>query len=228
MRCLWCFDEVIPSVTWTTFIHIFEEQYPLCNRCKNQLERIDGIVCHYCYRPQSKRGLCSDCERWKRNRVYHNVLKRNISLFTYNDFMKEVMARWKYRGDYALVYMFDPYVKNVFQEELRQFNGVLVPIPLSEERYDERGFNQAEAICRLVNKPVQHLLRRGNNEKQAKKGRRERLNASNPFQLTKATNYRSVLLVDDIYTTGVTLHKAARVLRDGGVKEIISLTIVRS
>ncbi|MFC0525406.1 ComF family protein [Pontibacillus salicampi] len=140
--------------------------------------------------------------------------------------MKEVMAKWKYRGDYRLVDLFDSQLQKKYRECWPRGQAVIVPIPLSEERFAERGFNQAEALARCVtNKPIQ-ALSRIHSEKQSKKSRKDRMMASNPFRVEIPIN-KPVILVDDIYTTGRTLEFAAQVLVEAGTPSVESFTLVR-
>ncbi|WKB35279.1 phosphoribosyltransferase family protein [Terrilactibacillus sp. S3-3] len=107
----------------------------------------------------------------------------------------------------------------------------IVPVPLSGERLLERSYNQSRLLAELLgNKVTDALIRRVNEPKQSKKGRRERLEMKeNPFRLVdscrKQLAGRQVLLIDDIYTTGATLRLAAQALQPAGPISIVSLTL---
>lgn len=85
--------------------------------------------------------------------------------------MKEVIAKWKYRGDYVLVEIFqtefirhfNTYIKNQMKE------AIIIPIPLSKERLATRKFNQAQALTSFITQDKINILERVNSEKQAKK-----------------------------------------------------------
>ena len=231
--CLYCFEEIKPEITWES-LFLGPEERPLCEDCSSKLERIEGEMCRTCSRPFSglvesfKKGdICLDCFRWEESTDWRGVLEKNISLFKYNDFLKEVMARYKYRGDYELVKIFVP----DFKKALRPITyDCLVPIPLSTERLYERGFNQTEALIREAGEKFKSVLQRVHSEKQAKKSRRERMESPNVFTMKsdiKELAGKTILLIDDIYTTGTTLRQAAAVLRQAGVKNVLSLTIAR-
>lgn len=141
--------------------------------------------------------------------------------------MKDIMAKWKYRGDYELVNMFKAGMEKRFKDNFHKQVLTLVPIPLSKTREQERGFNQAEALAGLLGLPMIHALARVRNEKQAKKSRAERLQSKNPFQLKHRMD-TPVLLIDDLYTTGTTLHWAAFLLKSAGCPKVYSFTLIRS
>ncbi|WP_181347257.1 ComF family protein [Thalassobacillus sp. CUG 92003] len=171
-------------------------------------------------------ATCSDCQKWEQSDKWQGVLKRNQSLYHYHEGIQEVITQWKYRGDYVLVKLFQSDIERIVKDRRKQWPTAVVPIPLSSERLVERGFNQAEAIARLMTRKPVHLLERLDSEKQSKKTRYERLNRINPFR-SKTSVPPHVLLVDDIYTTGATLRYAAKALQDAGCLHIESFTLIR-
>jgi competence protein ComFC len=167
--------------------------------------------------------LCNDCVRWEDDPEWSGYLDRNVSLFQYNDFLKEVIARFKFRGDYVIAKAFAELIKSELAKLEYDF---LVPIPLSEERLYERGFNQAEALIREAGFTPTPLLTRIHSEKQSKKSRSERIHVPQVFQVSESLG-GTILLVDDIYTTGSTLRHAAKILKEAGAELIQSLTLAR-
>src|SRR5699024_2546140 len=148
-----------------------------------------------------------------------------------NDLMKEMIAKWKYRGDYELLNAFSKDIKATMNTHLQNIlkEYVIVPIPLSEERLHERGFNQSLAIANKLTDDkhrIQDILERTHGEKQSKKSRDQRIFRKNPFKLTKIIN-KTVILVDDIYTTGTTLRHAASLLSQSGCPAVYSYTLIR-
>ena len=124
-----------------------------------------------------------------------------------------------------------------FADLIRQTKGVqnaldnadyCVPIPLSRERLQERGYNQALLLARALNRKKaksQLLLRVLNTAIQHDLSRNERLkNLENAFMVhpdyLRELKDKSVVLVDDVMTTGSTLHAAANPLRRAGVAHI--------
>jgi predicted amidophosphoribosyltransferase len=95
--------------------------------------------------------------------------------------------------------------------------------PTSRARVSQRGFDQAELLARAVARelgvPCRRLLYRAHGPAQTGRGRAERLSGPAFRSRPTARPYR-VLLVDDVVTTGATLHAAASALRAAGVSEV--------
>ena len=159
--------------------------------------------------------------------IWKNVLDRNVSLFEYNDFLKEILSRYKFRGDYALAYAFAQHISI----ELKSIEfDYLTTIPLSKERLLERGFNQSTGLLHAAGFHQTEFLKRLHSEKQSKKSRHDRIHRTDVFQIesnTTSLSEKTILLIDDIYTTGSTLRHAAKALKDAGASRIIAFTLAR-
>ncbi|MGI8315504.1 ComF family protein [Halobacillus mangrovi] len=221
MKCLVCLNTIEPQVTWEIFLQLPEKD-KLCSDCSHRMERITKPGCPRCFRTDSI-GVCYDCERWEES--HEGVLEKNVSVFRYNDFSKEVVARWKYRGDYVLM---EAYQKDILKTFTLHYPEPipLIVIPLSETRLHERGFNQSEAIIQLLQRESHQLLTRMGTQKQSKKHRSARIQSTNPFRLTKVI-HDPVILIDDIYTTGSTLRHAASLLKKEGCPQVYAFTLFR-
>ncbi|RPF54352.1 ComF family protein [Aquisalibacillus elongatus] len=225
MHCLICFRDITEATTWQNLWTVKEKN--ICDDCESKFEKVKGsTLCEKCMKPVSEEvNLCGDCYEWQ-ERFQQDPLIQNVSIFTYNDYMKDVMACFKYRGDYELVHVFKEAIKDTFSEHFKH-SFQLVPIPLSDERLSERGFNQAEALAQLIDLPIYNVLKRTHSEKQSKKSKLERLTSKNPFRANHPIS-GDVLIIDDIYTTGTTLRQAAQTLIDHGATTVSSLTLIRS
>ncbi|MCA1065200.1 ComF family protein [Rossellomorea sp. AcN35-11] len=228
-KCLYCEVEIKEAVTWRG-LFTRDPQF-LCMDCEGRLELMKGNRCGGCSRsledlpPTLRQGeVCLDCHRWEEDPHWKGVLKGNHSLYRYNDFLKEYLARYKYRGDYLLAKAFSHSIHTYLAKEKYD---LLIPIPLSKERLYERGFNQSAALLEEAEVRPSDLLTRTHSEKQSKKTRDERLTQEQVFQLTDDVRGKSILLFDDIYTTGTTLRQAARRLREAGAREVSALTLAR-
>ena len=232
-HCLICFTEIIPQIGWSDLISK-DRTLTLCSTCEGKLQQIAGPACRICDRPLQELDprfvhddTCNDCNRWEEAPNWKGCLDKNQSLFLYNDFLQEVIARYKFRGDYILAAIFSRFIL----QKLTGLNAdLLVPIPLSQERLQERAFNQAEAIIRVAGLQSANILNRIHTEKQSKKSRFERIHVQQVFQLqpNTAISGKNIILFDDIYTTGSTLRHAAKVLIEAGAASVSSITIARS
>ncbi|WP_312473451.1 ComF family protein [Neobacillus sp.] len=231
-HCLICHEIIRPTIGWRAIFSI-ETEHLICHPCERKLEKIEGETCRICCRPfrlidekYRKGDLCHDCFRWEEDVEWQGYLEKNTALFLYNDFLKEVIAKFKFRGDYVLAKVFAQF----FTKTLDQLApAILVPIPLSEVRLYERGFNQAVALLVESGFAPSEILTRIHSEKQSKKSRLERIHLPQVFKVdTKITlEGERIVLIDDIYTTGSTLRHAAKLLKQAGAASIQSLTIAR-
>jgi competence protein ComFC len=171
---------------------------------------------------------------------------RNYSVYSYNEFIKEIINQFKFRGDSILADGFACELRKTFQWIKKEHGSragfrllskkdasfITVPIPLSAARLAERGFNQADVLAEKIGAPVKSALVRDKHEsKQSKKNRQERImQRATPFRINE--DYASliegekVLLIDDIYTTGATMRLAAEALAQANPIEIDSLTLI--
>ncbi|TDR52368.1 competence protein ComFC [Listeria rocourtiae] len=220
-----CGRETLTNISWCSLL-VKDKKQTICSTCESRLDMVYGVTCEGCGRPMDSFEqvvICADCQKWE---MGANNLQKNIACYTYNEFAKELMTLYKYRGDYAIA--------GVFSEQLQKQWGlvkkdVTIPLPISPERRKERGFNQTEGLLRLAGIPFEITLRREHTEKQSKKTRKERMGQEQFFFVENKEHIDSkeILLVDDIYTTGTTIHLAADALMEAGAKSVFSLTIFR-
>ena len=226
--CLICHEELSQQMSWSSFLL---SEPKVCDECYQSLRKINSPTCPHCFRPQENDHVCQDCLTWENSHHWKNILEQNVSVFEYNDSMKELLATFKFRGDAALVEVFQrdflaSYKTNFINEKI----DYTIPIPLSLERLYERGFNQAKLLADFLPLTQTDILTRTHHEKQSKKSRQQRLTASNVFSIVDSSKImnKKILLIDDIYTTGSTLRHAAKVLKNNGTDSVFSLTLIRS
>ena len=113
---------------------------------------------------------------------------------------------------------------------------LLLPLPLSTQRLQERGYNQALLLARALEPDKvasDVLLRILHTPPQSTLARKERLRslqhafAVDPLHATRMRGKR-VVLVDDVMTTGASLHAAAGVLRQAGASHVTALVLART
>lgn len=115
----------------------------------------------------------------------------------------------------------------------------LIPVPLHRSRFRDRHFNQAEEISRELSKitglPILKALRRTRHtEHQTNLARAQRLeNLRGAFTVTRIGSRHvshspsGAVLVDDVFTTGSTVHECAKSLRRAGMRDIVVVTVMR-
>lgn len=233
-NCLWCGARYEEAIRWTRLLAHGRSGF--CARCLGKLEPLTGDLCEVCGRdlaaldPRFVKGnVCGDCTSWEADPL-GGVLKMNRSLYVYNGLMRDIMARFKFKGDAVLIEGFLDGWRKLYRQH---FKGLVpVPVPLSAERLATRFFNQSERLAELLGVPYADLLRRPRHgEKQSKKTRRERLaRGDNPFVLAPgAERFRGqgFVIIDDVYTTGATVRFAAAALAPLRPARICSMTLAR-
>ncbi|WP_044896015.1 ComF family protein [Bacillus alveayuensis] len=228
-KCLYCFADMEPCMSWRTIFSLLPQEL-VCDECRQKFVLIEGPVCSICGRPGIHDHLCEDCHRWEQQEGFQGVLLKNRSVYLYNDFMKEVLSRFKFRGDAILSEIFRTSLQDARKRYFPQHDFLLLPIPLSQKRLYERGFNQAKLLAQLLDLPIIEPLTKLDSEKQSKKSRIERISIANMFSLKNSheVKERHIIIIDDLYTTGTTIRHAAKLLKEAGAKSIQSLTLIRS
>src|SRR5699024_6540631 len=116
----------------------------------------------------------------------NDPLLRNISVYQYNVFLQEVIAKWKYRGDYILGNLFRKAIQERYLQQMKSIlpkDAVILPIPLSTERMQERAFNQAEQLADFIPGSIPLYMDRRLGDKQSTISRLSRMYAKHPFTL---------------------------------------------
>lgn len=208
-----------------------------CNRCRASIRVIE-----------SNEPICPMCERPAIGGVTHPRCQTRYSLdgltsfFHYDGPVRKAIKAVKYRFVSDLASEFVALIPSSFINETKKHSStscILVPIPLHPARYRFRGFNQAEALGRIVagrlHVPVRtDILRRtrATTPQVEMKKRDARLkNMEGVFGVNvDALMHRridTVLLFDDVFTTGATMRSAANILKRSRVKFVWAVTIAR-
>jgi competence protein ComFC len=218
----------------------------LCAGCLESLPVIGESNCQRCgrefiqTREATEARWCRDCRTWSTE-----ALEGNRSLLRYNEWGRDLLGLYKYRGDERLSRFFGTLlaitVYRYFQPE--QFD-CLIAVPLHQKRLQERGFNQmdllADTLSEEIGIPAKKWLQRTKETPKLSQqtGREARqTHMRDAFSWSgelreirrKKNNSYAILLLDDIYTTGSTLRACADTIRtsESEACSIWSLTIYR-
>lgn len=209
---------------------VVQKEHGICPQCRKKLHVVSEPICMKCGKPISdiRREFCSDCSR----KMHHFVQGR--ALWIYGKEVRESLYRFKYQNkrEYARTYAMEIVGKHEAWIQSKKIQ-VILPIPLHKNRRRKRGYNQAavlaEELGRLLNLPVdtKTLLRVHDTKPQKTLGDVQRKQNLNHAFITKQNklSYNTVLLVDDIYTTGSTFDAAAKALSDAGVSKIYTCCV---
>jgi ComF family protein len=205
----------------------------LCENCLSMVELVQGPICSICGKPRDKyfkADLCEDCAREKPP----FALARSAAI--YSGVMKDAIHHLKFNNRKSLS---SPLGK-IFAASVKTSNipldcvDIVIPVPLSRQRQRQRSFNQSELLARDLAKACElefsfeSLSKIKDTRPQFDLDRRERLvNEIGAYEARGVKNL-TVLLIDDIYTTGSTAREASKALMIAGAKEVYVLTLARA
>ncbi|KAF1295772.1 hypothetical protein BAU15_04355 [Enterococcus sp. JM4C] len=232
MKCSYCKEPLVRTLSLAEILGLVSiPLFELCSHCTQLFHQIDPTTaCPGCGRDTSMKeepGLCADCLYWQKR--YPTYSFKNRALFRYDYSFKEWISSYKFSGDYQLRGTFSERLKRTLSQRTYK-NTLICPLPLSIERQKQRGFNQVEGVLLAASIPFVPLLKRLELAPQSGKTRQERLLMPQPYVLAveKAQiKHQSILLIDDVYTTGRTLFHAAECLRLANPAKVESLTFAR-
>lgn len=181
----------------------------LCPHCKQKFRALASPRCPFCAKESRKAEICQDCLEWRK--IYGKKLLRHHALYRYNDAAHDLMVAYKRYGDYLL--------RKVLQDLCRKALAKLqfdyyIPIPTSPEHQAKRQFDTITAIYQDLLPLTQLLGKKEGSQAQGEKNRSQRLKSKQDFFVIDASLIRgntkepTILLLDDIYTTGRTLYHA--------------------
>jgi ComF family protein len=234
------------ALTANTLVRVFLA--PGCAACDATLSRpLDSPVCLDCWRGvrtltppwcvrcgdllaswRSSGPLCVRCRR----ATPKIALARSAGV--YDGSFREIVHAFKYRHCRALASPLAALMTSAGVDVLEGADAV-VPVPLHPLRSLQRGFNQADDLARALRMPVWRVLRRcrhGPPQATLPAARRHR-NVRTAFVLARfARAHRlrnaTLVLIDDVMTTGATMEACAEVLLDAGVRSVRALTAARA
>ena len=220
MKCLLCGQTMEAVLTFSSLLLLKNDVSCLCSDCDSTFERIGEENCPNCM----KTGLstmCKDCQFWCKEGV--EVSHRAI--FIYNQAMKDFFSRYKFDGDFLLRKVFASFLS----EELKKYKEYqFVVIPLSRDRYADRGFNQVEGLVDVAGFAYLDLLEKREERASSSKSRSERLETEFPFFIKSGVTIpKKILLIDDIYTTGTTINRMKKLLEEAGAEDVKTFSLVR-
>lgn len=206
--------------------------YALCDVCMKKFHWVNGRTCSKCGKalPDTYRGeLCYDCM------TFGHSFEKGYSCLTYGLYERQVLLDLKYNGRGYLAEKFgDILYDRIACEDIHP--DVIIPVPISAGRMKKRGYNQSALMARQLSKrwgvPIDESILRRQKETTLLRSLNpadRRLALADAFRVTADGNVRlrekSVLLIDDIYTTGATADTCAKVLTDAGADKVYLLSL---
>ena len=201
----------------------------LCDACCQKLPGIPLPICNNCGKPESTATLCPTCWGWQ------SQIDGIRSPFRFEGVIRQAIHELKYRNLKAIAgrlaeLLFDYLQANPMPGE------VLVPVPLHLRRLQERGYNQSRLLAKELGKLIAlplidgglHRLKDSLPQARTTTVEERRRNVANAFACrNEKLNGRSVILIDDVCTSGATLEACAKALKRAGAVSVWGLTLAR-
>lgn len=203
----------------------------LCDVCRPRILPVEEPRCKRCSKAlaDSREELCGDC----RGKSFY--VERGFALYPYDEQMQRAVRNLKNGGELAGAAFFAEQMAERYEKWVRGLSpDVLIPVPVHKRRLQFRGFNQAACLAVGIGAALQvsvdehYLIRTENTKPQKSLDSRERFqNLQKGFTVRgeDGIRYESVLLIDDIYTTGATLEACGKALKEAGTKRIYFLCL---
>lgn len=216
-RCPVC-DEVVPK----------PGMY-ICPECKEKLQVIKPPYCQKCGKPLAdfKEEYCMDCKKGT------HWFTKGAALYRY-PVIRQSIYRIKYEGRREYLDFYADEIVRRFGSMIRMWEpDGIIAVPLHKNRLYKRGYNQAEILAKQIGRkmkiPFYKKLVKRCKDTIAQKGLdilERQNNLKKAFIIEQnVVKLNTIIIVDDIYTTGSTMDAMAQVLKASGVKNIYFITL---
>lgn len=215
--CVAC-DEVLPSPGY------------FCEGCSASVSELPTSRCARCAEPGAFEG-----QRCPRCTAQQPSFDGAFAPFEHEGALATAIHRFKYGGHAELSRALGQLMAQRSASALTSMPGDICPLPLHDGRYLERGYDQATLlaveVAKILRRPLgdSFLTRVRATQRQVGLSESDRdTNVHGAFMATASVTGRSVVLVDDVLTTGSTAREAARVLKAAGATKVFVLTLARA
>jgi predicted amidophosphoribosyltransferase len=197
-----------------------EAEERLCPACRRALPWLRGERCPRCALPRHRAGGCPAARA---------AFDAAWAPLAYEDTARAIVHALKFRASLPVADLMAAHIAATLPTALR--GGEVVAVPAHRGRLRRRGFDPARALssalaARLDAPLIAALRRRDRGARQTRAGAAARRRATMDLQVRAAPP--TVLLVDDVHTTGSTLDACARALKAAGTLRVVSVTYART
>ena len=201
----------------------------ICLACLGKLRPVASPWCVICGKGLSHEGrLCTECSK---GRIH--AFRRARALYDYPSVAPSIY-RLKYEGRREYADFFGEEMARYLGDFIRETKAEgIIPIPLHKKRMRKRGYNQAGVLAKVLGKKLglptyENILFRVKNTAPLKEQNyKERQNNLKKAFLVRKNDVKlnTIILIDDIHTTGTTVDEAAMTLMAGGIPNVYVVTL---
>lgn len=203
--------------------------YRWCPDCTEKSQKVSENICPYCGMPNTDKNICYSCKQ------HPPSFKAARAWGLHVGPLREAVHQLKYRRDIALGETLAKSLVGLTQSQNWEID-LVVPIPLAKKRLRQRGYNQALLLAYPlawhlgIGYSTKALLRNRETRTQIGLTRQERRdNVRNVFSPdSNIVREKTILLVDDVITTGATLNSASEALLESGARIVYAVTLARA
>ncbi|MBR0277375.1 MAG: ComF family protein [Clostridia bacterium] len=218
--CLAC-NKYLPTYTNALF----------CPKCGKNYPIIKGKTCNICGKPISNNSddTCIECKENKRYFI------KNVSRYTYKGCIKTAIKNMKFKNYDWIAFEFGRQICKTIEEKYSDINFDLVMyVPMTKLSEMNRTFNQtfelAYAVSRKFKIPIENnvIYKMPNVKTQSGLSKKDRLeNVKNGYIILKPEKIidKTILLIDDVITTGATLNECSKTLKKAGALAVYTATV---
>ncbi len=199
----------------------------ICEVCLRSAERLVGKTCGRCGKTLTGAGVCPLCSG-----LETIWFERVRSVFVYAGLIREAIHAFKFERKLGLSFLFADAVFSVYLEMKTRVD-IVLPAPISRARRAERGYNQSAWVARTFSlktglpysaTALQKTRDTAHQALLTEAARRTNLGGVFEAEPSDILG-KSVLVVDDVLTTGTTMNECARALKAAGAASVFGITI---
>ena len=212
----------------------------ICPDCWKGLHFISDPKCRCCGYPfgidstlnlnELGETLCGQCQKVDRS------FDKAVSALRYDDDSRQLIISFKHNDRLEYVGFFTKLLMQAGADLLNDTD-LIVPVPLHKRRLLERRYNQSALLSRSLSRKlsIPHepslLVRKKNTPPQKGNINKRSINVRGAFKVGPGNEAKikgaSILLIDDVYTTGATIENCAKILKKAGADKVDVLTLLR-
>lgn len=212
----------------------------VCERCWNEVILITDLACRRCSKPYFNQYLYEEgveliCEECCENSLF---FERALAYGVYQDTLIKIIHEFKFNNKpYIAKYLACKLGKLIDSECDLRGADLIVSVPLHRNKEKKRGYNQSYLLAKELSRMMRIKLSKDalckirDTESQSVKSMKERrrnIKGSFVVKNEREIKGKSVILVDDVLTTGSTVNECSRILRHAGAKKVYVITVART
>lgn len=209
------------------------------------LDLIYPPVCGICGK-LNQNYLCKKCQKVLENQSkfvidenqdFNQNFNKHLYIFKYEGIIRRMILNYKFNEkSYLYITFVNFLLKNEKFFKILKSYDTIIPVPISSERKNERGYNQSELLAKELAKKLNIecvkncLIKNKNIIEQSKLNKEERQKNIQGVYILKNKEKlinKKLLLIDDIFTTGSTVNECCKILKQANPRKIDIFTIAK-